>query len=960
MLQRAHDAMTRPRTRQVPAATYRLQFNKDFRFRRALAYVEYWHALGITDLYASPFFAARTGSIHGYDVVDPRKINPEIGTEEDLERLHDALASRGMGLIMDLVPNHMCVNTNDNVWWNDVLENGPSSRFAKFFDIDWRPPKTELRDKILLPVLGDQYGKVLENGELRLAEVGGALAVEYGERRFPIGAGTYPRVLAGAARRLRRGTTAEDGAATRLEAVVAAAEKLAPRSETRVDKVRERQRETEDVKGRLRGLLEESASVRRALDDELRSMNGSKGDPRSFDRLEGLLAEQAYRLSFWRVAAEHINYRRFFEISDLAAVRIEEPEVLEIVHAKAFELLERGWVTGLRVDHVDGLFEPRRYLEDIRERAATPYVVVEKILSSGERLPADWATEGTTGYEILNAVNGLFVWKEGEGALRSFYDGWRTERGSFSDIVYESKRLILESSMSSELSVLARRLDRISEQHRWSRDFTIGTLQQALVATIACFPVYRTYVAAHDVQVSPEDAEHIRSALNSAKRRRAQVSASAFDFLGEVLLMRDPEGLNDADRGERRDFVLRFQELTGPVAAKGVEDTAFFRYFPLLSLNEVGGAPARFGTSLDEFHARMEERARACPAALSATSTHDTKRAEDNRARLNAISEIPDDWISAVREWQAVAEPLKTTLDGVPAPDADDEYYIYQTLIGAWPPSELDDHGLLAFSSRVQGAVEKAMKEAKRNTSWIHPNPAYEEAARTFVARILDPNRGLTSKFKAFLSRIVLPGLLTSLAQVVIKTTAPGVPDFFQGTETWDFSMVDPDNRRPVEFGERREVLADLVRAGCRGSATKEWWRAPGDGRIKLFVTSRLLNRRVQDRELFARGAYRPLVADGRRSGNVVAFARRWEDRVSLTLAGRFFTQLGDDARRVPPREAWKDTVVRLPQDWALGELEDALTGTKLRPSDGVVRLTDAFEAMPFAVLAGNAQAKHP
>jgi (1->4)-alpha-D-glucan 1-alpha-D-glucosylmutase len=912
--------------------------------------------MGVTDLYASPFLVARSASIHGYDIVDPRRINPEIGTETDLERLGEALESRGMGLIMDLVPNHMCVNTNDNVWWNDVLENGPSSPFAKFFDIDWRPPKEELRDKVLLPVLGDQYGKVLENGELRLTEVDGALSVDYGGRRFPLGPGTYPRVLAGAARRLREKPGGGDGPAAQLESIILAAQALPPRFETRPETIRERHRDKEVVKARLRSLLREEESARRALDDELREMNGSKGNPRSFDGLEALLREQAYRLSFWRVAAEHINYRRFFDVSDLAAVRVEEPEVLETVHAKAFELAERGWVTGFRVDHVDGLRQPKRYLEEIRERAAVPYVVVEKILSSGEKLPLGWATEGTTGYEVLNALNGLFVSKEGEEALRSFYEGWRTIPGAFADIAYDSKRLVLESSMSSELSVLARRLDRISEQHRWSRDFTIGTLEQVLVATIACFPVYRTYVGIEDREVSPEDAAHVRSALAEAKRRSGQVSASAFDFLGEILLMRDPEGLSDADRAERRDFVLRFQELTGPVTAKGVEDTAFFRYFPLLSLNEVGGEPARFGISLDEFHAQMEERARVHPAALSATSTHDTKRAEDNRARLNAISEIPDEWIAAVREWKELAGPLHARLNGAAVPDVDDEYYIYQTLIGAWPPGTLDDDALLAFSSRVQGAVEKAMREAKRNTSWIHPNPAYEEAVRTFVSRILDPKGTLAPRLMAFVSRILIPGLLTSLAQMVIKITLPGVPDFFQGTELWDFSLVDPDNRRPVDFDARRGLLGNLNRSSLDPlDAIREGWGTPEDGRIKLFVMSRLLNRRLDERELFLRGAYRPLVVEGPRCGHVVAFARRREARVSITLAGRFFTQLAEDRRSVPSRETWADTVVRVPEEWALGELEDAITGIKVRPSAAGVPLAEAFAAMPFAVLVGNA-----
>lgn len=552
---------------------------------------------------------AQPGSVHGYDVIDPRVLNPEIGSEEDLRLLHEALASREMGLLIDIVPNHMCVSTNDNMWWNDVLENGPSSPYAKFFDIDWRPPKPELRDKVLLPLLADQYGRVLEGAELQIREADGALTCHYGQRRFPIGPGTYPLVLEGALTRLRERAPADDAAVAHLESIMTAARALPDRSVTEPEKVRERQREKEIIKGRLRALLAEQPTVRKALDDELHALNGTKGDPRSFDRLEALLADQAYRLSFWRVAGEQINYRRFFEINDLAAIRIEDPEVLEAVHAKPFELLARGWATGLRIDHVDGLRDPKRYLDEVQERAASPYVVIEKILGADERLSSQWATEGTTGYEFLNVVNRLFVSRAGERPLRSFYDGLRTVRGRFADILFQSKQLILNASMSSELSVLARRLDRISEQHRWSRDFTIGALQRVLADTIACFPVYRTYVAPTDSEVAAADVTQIRAALAAAKRRSTAASTAPFDFLGEVLLMQDPEGLNDAQRAERRDFIFRFQQLTGPVMAKGLEDTTFFRYFPLLSLNEVGGGPEPFGLSVAEFHERMKERA---------------------------------------------------------------------------------------------------------------------------------------------------------------------------------------------------------------------------------------------------------------------------------------------------------------------------------------------------------------
>ncbi len=937
------------RAPRVPGSTYRLQFNKGFTFRQALGLVDYFDTLGVTDLYASPFLAARPGSLHGYDVVDPRELNPEIGTEEDLRRLHEALAARGMGLLIDVVPNHMCVDTNDNVWWNDVLENGPSSPYAKYFDIDWRPPKAELRDKVLLPVLGEQYGKVLESRELRIGEAGGALTVSYGRRTFPIGPGTYPSVLEAALGRLQKAGD-DPVAVARLESLVAAARKLPSRSETDPDKIRERQREKENVKTRLDALLCNHPAARRALDAELVEMNGQKGSPASFDKLERLLAEQAYRLSFWRVAAEHINYRRFFEINDLAALAIEEPEVLETVHAKAFELLELGWATGLRIDHIDGLKEPRRYLDTLAERTGGTYVVVEKILGAGEALPAEWAVDGTTGYEFLNALNGLFVSPAGEKPIRALYDGLRTVLGGFRDVGYEAKRLVLRTSMASELSVLARRLDRVSEQHRWSRDFTIGTLEEVLASTVASFRVYRTYISSGDAEASPGDLASIGGAIEAAKRRSPSIDASAFDFLADVLAKRDPEGLSDGQRAARRDFILRFQELTGPVMAKGIEDTSFFRYFPLLSLNEVGGGPERFGIPIDEFHERMTERARVCPAGLSASTTHDTKRSEDHRARLDVLSEIPREWAEAVADWQAIAAPLKTQVGERAVPDADDEYYIFQTLVGTWPAVAPSGDALSALASRVRDQIAKAIREAKRNTSWIYPNEAYERATSAFVARLLDPGVPFLARLTAFVARLTRPGLMTSLAQLVIKATAPGVPDFYQGTELWDFRMGDPDNRQPVDFAERARMLSDLARRGEgeRRRLLAELWKAPEDARVKLFMTRALLAARRGSPGLFAQGTYVPLTVTGTRSQHVVAFARCAREQVAWTVTGRFFTQL--EGHGMGP-EAWGDTAVRVAPACRGGTLEDVFTGTSVQIMGDSVRVADLFAQMPYAVL---------
>jgi (1->4)-alpha-D-glucan 1-alpha-D-glucosylmutase len=943
-------AAVNPRNPIVPGATYRVQFTKDFTFRDAVRLVDYWDALGITDVYASPFLKARPGSVHGYDVVDQTSINPEIGTEQDLASLHEALATRRMGLLVDIVPNHMCVGTNENVWWNDVLENGRRSRHADTFDIDWHPPKPELRDKVLLPVLGNQYGKVLEDGELKVCESGGALSVTYFDRRFPMGPASYSRVLEGVVGRLRAGHPGDEPAASRLADLGQRAGVLAGHGATASARPSERQGDMKALQKDLRALLEESPVARAAFDDELRAINGHKGDPGSFDRLEELLGRQAYRLSFWRVAAEQINYRRFFEINDLAAIRVEDPRVRDAVHAKTFELVDRGWITGLRVDHVDGLREPRAYLEAISERTRGLYVVVEKILATDERLPRSWATEGTTGYEMLNLVNRLFVARAGEAALRSIYDQVRSVRDSFADVLYASKRLMLQGAMASELAVLARRLDRISEQHRWSRDFTLGTLQHVLGETIACFPVYRTYVAEGDNEVSPQDVTHVRAALSNAKRRNPAVDASAFEFLGDVLMMRDPAGLSEPDRAERRDFVLRFQQLTGPVMAKGLEDTSFYRYFPLLSLNEVGGSPDGMSLSTEEFHRAMEERSRERPAGLSASSTHDTKRGEDARARLNVLSEIPDEWAETLAHLRELAAPLKPRLDGEPAPDGDDELYIYQTLLGAFPFGPVDDGVLADLLPRAQAAVIKALHEAKRRTSWTYPNTQYEEATAAFVARLLDRAGAFFPALETFAARLDRPAQLGALSQLVLKITAPGVPDFFQGTELWTLSMVDPDNRRPVDFAARRDALSALAASKQRpADLARSLLAEPADGRIKLWTTATLLACRRRERELFARGSYLPIQVEGARRENVVAFARRWQQRVAVTVVGRFFTTLPEGF----VGQAWGDTSLVIPPELTLDDLTDALTGEVVGISRERLPVADVLGVLPFSVLSG-------
>jgi (1->4)-alpha-D-glucan 1-alpha-D-glucosylmutase len=966
-------------TVRIPGCTYRLQFNKDFKFRDATALVDYLDALGVTDVYASPILTARPGSIHGYDVVDHGRLNPELGTESDLDALAAALKERGMGMVVDIVPNHMCIASPDNHWWNDVLENGRSSPFAPFFDIDWHPPKTELHEKVLLPVLGAQYGRVLENQEISIGYGGGAFCARYADSRFPIGPRTILPLLEPMVADLRRTHPEDHPDLLELESIVTASKNLPTRLETDPERMRERQREKEIVKRRIDALVSGSAAVRDALERSLQAINGEKGTPRSFDGLEALLAEQAYRLSYWGVAAEEINYRRFFDINDLAAIRIEEPKVLEAVHAKAFELLRDGKITGLRIDHVDGLLDPLRYLEHLqRPRDGDPpplpgadprrvYVVVEKILTGAEEMPSEWPIHGTTGYELATAVNGVFVDRAGFRLLEHAYQRLREVNGPFDDMLYRAKKLILRTAMSSELYVLGRRLDRISEQHRWSRDFTASTLHLSLGEVIACFPVYRTYVQADTQEVSEGDRLHILRALREAKRRNRSTSESIFDFIGDLLLLRDPEGLTDADRAERRELVLRIQQLTGPVMAKGLEDTVFYRYYPLASLNEVGGRPTAGPVEPSHFHAFCGARRERWPAGLSATATHDTKRGEDTRARLDVLSELPREWLAALRHWERLNRKLKPVVEEARIPGSNEEYLIYQTLVGMWPlaavAGDLDEALHQSLCKRASEYLTKALREAKVHTSWVNVNEPYENACQEFLAGILDPRRGdnpFLDDLRRFLQRIVMPGIYNSLSQVLLKITVPGVPDFYQGTELWDFSLVDPDNRRPIDYAVRRALLERLARAGAdhKSLATlvEQAFAAPTDGLLKLLVASRALAERRRRRELYDEGAYVPLEVTGVRSSHVIAFARMTEKGASITLAGRLFAGLHAATRRPIGRELWQDTRVVLPDGLAgTSTYRDVIGDTKVSIDEQfrvpTLPVGEAFTMLPAALL---------
>ncbi|MGA2879789.1 MAG: malto-oligosyltrehalose synthase [Bryobacteraceae bacterium] len=969
--------MKRRETQPVytPSATYRLQFNKAFTFEDAAGLVEYLDDLGITDIYASPFLMARPGSVHGYDVTDQSRFNPEIGDEASFVRLSEALQRRKMGLIADVVPNHMCITHPSNLWWWDVLENGPSSPFARYFDIDWHPPKQELVNKVLLPTLGDQYGRVLENQEIQIVYADGQFHASVYDTPLPLAPRTWTMILEPAVSRLREKLGAENEHVAEMESIVTSLSHLAGPTETDDAKIRERQREKEIVKRRLSSLLEASTEAKASIDASLVELNGRSGEPGSFDRLERLLESEAYRLSFWRVAMDEINYRRFFDINDLAAIRVEDPEVFSAVHALIFALVRQGHIRGLRVDHPDGLFEPEKYFRFLQDACkawsaalnghakqdnpnGTFYIVAEKILNGNEPLRAEWAVEGTTGYGFLNLVNGLFVDHSKERAFQQLYRRFTGWTAAFDDLVSDSKRLILQVAMSSELNVLARRLDHISEQHRWSRDFTLESLRDGLREVLAAFPVYRTYVASDQNEVDAQDRRQVNIASRQAKLRNPAISKSVFDFIQNVLLLEHPKGVDDAQRAERKLFAMRFQQLSAPVMAKGVEDTAFYRYYPLASLNEVGGDPAHFGVSVNAFHRRNLIRRELWPNSMSASSTHDTKRGEDVRARMNVLSETPGEWYRAIRRWRELNRSAKTRVDDRHAPDANEEYLLYQTLVGTWPlyPMNAEEHE--AYIRRIDGYMQKALHEAKVHTSWVNPNGEYEKAVTKFVERVLElsPGNVFLQELRQFQGPIAKAGMWNSVAQLVLKIASPGVPDFYQGNDLWAFDLVDPDNRRAVNYDLRRQMLKSLQEQTERDRAAlvDRLRENLCDGAIKLYVTSEALRFRRDHRDLFAQGSYTALAAEGSRDRHVVAFSRATENQTLIAVTGRFFLKLCNSHNK-PFGDVWGNTTVELPKKAAHRTFHDIVTGETLtaeqREGGLFLPVSKVFSHCPVALL---------
>jgi len=948
--------MTENKHPRIPTCTYRLQFNRWFTFAQAREIVPYLRALGVSDVYASPYFQAGPNSLHGYDIVDHNKLNAAIGSPADYDAWIAELHAHGMGQILDFVPNHMGIAEPGNKWWADVLENGPSSMYAPYFDIDWSPLKSDLHDKVLLPILTDQYGRVLERGELQVRFEEGAFYLAYQNQKLPIAPGTYRVVLEMALENLAEYKDEEFYG--EFQSILTALEYLPRRTEIDPEKIAERAREKEIVKRRLERRCQEASQVQRAIEKALAQINGRPGDPRSFDRLDELLNAQSYRLAFWRVAAEEINYRRFFDVNDLAAIRMELPEVFDAAHQLVVDLVRAGAVTGLRIDHPDGLYLPKEYLEALQRRCAkilgiplpkdgrAVYMIAEKILTGAEKLRADWPLSGTTGYDFANQVAGVFVDAAAEAEITRTFHRFIGHSIHFGHLVYAKKRLVMRLALANEAEVLGNMLDRLSEKNRWYRDFTFEALARAVRETIACFPVYRTYLAPGQ-PVSDEDRQVIERAIASAKRRNPAIEESIFNFLRDILLFRFPENLDAQGREEHMHFVLKFQQFTGPIMAKGLEDTAFYIYNRLAALNEVGGEPQQFGLSVDAFHERNLDRHRNWPATLLATSTHDTKRSEDVRARMLAISEIPELWRRSLQRWRTVNRRWKKDVNESEAPDANEEYLLYQTLLGTWPVAAngapVESAGE-EYIQRIQAYMTKALNEAKLNTSWIQPNEEWLVATRDFVAKILEatPKNKFLPTFLPVAEEIARLGAINSLAQALLKLTSPGVPDIYQGNETWDFSLVDPDNRRPVDYKRRAEMLSCLS-SKTPGEFLQNW----PDGRIKMFLTQRALQFRNERADLFRSGNYLPLRASGTFADCCISFARQLDRDWAIVIVPRLSSRIGFP----PTGDRWQDTAIELPENLSVDRAREIFTGRELSIQNRQIRLAEALSILPFAIV---------
>lgn len=915
-----------------PRATYRLQCHKDFGFADIERIADYLARLGISHIYASPWLKARPGSMHGYDIVDHHSLNPELGDEAAFEKMIAALDARGIGRILDFVPNHMGVGGSDNPLWLDTLEWGRDSNYAGWFDIDWLPDRFSLREKILVPLLARQYGAELYDGKLMLKfdpDEGSFAVWAYDTHKLPIDPLHYERILGDAHPELER-----------LGDLFAAIPDWHPQMSRRA----------QDLKSQLASAARERSDLREAIENAVRCFNGIQGVKNTWTNLHLLIQDQHWRAADFRVAADDINYRRFFDNNELAGLRMELPDVFDYAQELVFRLLREGKLNGLRIDHIDGLLDPKNYLRQLREDAGDSfYLVVEKILAYHESLREDWPVDGTTGYEFLNLALGALIDPEGENALSSYYAEFTGERRAFSDIVRECKMRIMRNELASELNVLAREAARVAWEQPETADFTWNVLRRAIREIVACFPVYRIYVDEQDGPTS-DDRRDLTWAMKLARTNETAIDSSVFDFL-EAVLSGDlvAKGRSGFSRHAVLRCAMKLQQYSGPVMAKGLEDTAFYRYYRFIALNEVGGYPDHFGIPVATFHKTVAQRARFWPHSMLTTSTHDTKRGEDTRARLAVLSEIPEQWAKQVRLWSHILRARRGDIEATAPPDRNDEYMFYQLLLGSWPAGignggDIDETALREYADRLKQAMRKSIREAKVHSTWARPNPEYEDAVLAFIDGALDPreSQAFLATFLPFQQHVARLGIENSLVQTTLKMTAPGVPDVYQGAELWDLSMVDPDNRRPVDYERRMRMLDELDADQPSICSLLNRWE---DGAAKLFVTSRLLRFRAARPDLFDSGAYEPIPAAGPKADCICGFARTTESGAALIITARFPAK-----RECNP--GWGGTTLALPQQLAARTFRNIFTGARICARDIESAPDVVFHELPVAVFA--------
>lgn len=948
---------------RIPLATYRLQFNKDFTFNDATKILDYLQDLGISEIYASPILTSRRGSGHGYDVTNPNRLDPDLGTEKEFDAFLAALEKRGMGLLLDIVPNHMAASS-ENPWWMDILENGPDSAFSSYFDIDWHPPSRNLDNKIFLPVLGRPFGEALEAGELQLNFQYGKFFIAYFDSSFPLAPRTYRSVLAHRLGRLRNLLDEESAPYQEYQGIIAALAVISDRDTTPIEAPADKRVRFESIRERLRHLEAGSNEVAQFIRENLADFNGRLGDPGSFSHLQRLLSEQNYVLAYWQNINETINYRRFFTITDLVGMRVEDSLVFDATHNLILRLISRGAVVGLRIDHIDGLRDPFAYLQRLQERLRSEgassgteegYVVVEKILERHENLPLDWPVAGTTGYDYLNFANRVFVHPNGAQELERTYSYFIGRDTKFSEVLYQKKKLVMSTILAVEMRSLGRQLGELAAQARYARDLPRHELTDALIETTACFTVYRTYI--RNLDLPAEAIQLLEDALAEARKRKSNLNPQCFDFLRDVLLLLNPPHILPDQREARLSFVLRWQQFTGPIVAKGLEDTSLYVYHPLLSLNEVGGDPAPDALRPEEFSEFITKRQRDWPHSMNASSTHDTKRAEDNRVRISVLSEIPGEWRARLHRWAELNEPHKTIVYGSPVPDRNEEYFLYQTLLGMWP---IEQQEMAGIKDRLQAYALKATREAMVHTRWTRPNLPHEDALKGFVAAILDEkqNPAFLEDFRGFHKQVAFYGMCNSLSHTLLKMTVPGVPDFYQGTELWDLRLVDPDNRGPVDFCRRISALNHLKEKSSthEKTFTRELLENWHDGTIKLFLIWKTLSVRQRFPALFAGGDFQPAEIHGERTGHLTAFLRTSSTESALVIAPKFLATSGIHHDPATSQKFWHDTTICLPaaknKKWVnifTGQVIDS--GSRGQDQPGELHVSDVLQPFPVALL---------